>query len=851
MTAAPVTSSLPRTLVPRPRLVALIEPARVVVIEAPGGSGKSTLAAEAAHALGRAWVNVRVTPREADPGLLAQTMARSLRRAGLTDAAARVRQAPPDPGAVLDALVEALLDEPEPTVLAIDDVHHAQGAAGDLIARLAEELPAGHRLWLLGRRLPASCESVRLLPETTVLSGADLAFTSAEAVELLERARACVSPHEADTLVRATGGWAVALVLAVGSLRPDRHGVQLDQLVETPALLGTLLDTHLRRLDEAERRAVLQLAHLPELTPSLAEEATHCAGVLDAATLAGLPFAPDGNGRWGLPEPVREYLAGLARLEPEVARRAAEAYVRLGEPALGLELLATVDDRAAAALLADLSPAQAERLDYLQLSTIVDALSPAATQANPLVLVHLARACEPAAQVQRRSEALGQALALARKGDAALVREVEAELARDLARDTRPNEAEELAARVLAETGPDELPTRVRALDVLGRVKAWRRDAASLAAAEPLLEEAYRLCLALGRRSWAAQVVMPLAIHVHYARGHHDRAVERIDEALAGLAGRSRHRGVMLTFRADVLIDCGRFGEAEASLAESQQIAERLRDPRALAYVSWSSARLAAYRGDAPATLDALERAESHHGDWFDHDTGAELLADAAELLGLAGEPDHAWSYLARAEGRHPQAEAACRLARATLTARYGDAAEAERLLSALAADPRLEPRERWRIELLRALAARRKGDPEADSLAAHAFALAGEIGGEALPFVRERAVTEELSHPQDTTAPAVVLLGRFEAVAIGTLAPPAAGSADPAGQAPGLLRRTPADRRSGRVALARGCTGERTQASSQCPQPSRRDRGGDGAERGRGAVPRRWDRDRRGRVRP
>jgi ATP/maltotriose-dependent transcriptional regulator MalT len=38
-------SSLPRPLVPRPRLVSLLEPARLALVEAGGGFGKSTLAA--------------------------------------------------------------------------------------------------------------------------------------------------------------------------------------------------------------------------------------------------------------------------------------------------------------------------------------------------------------------------------------------------------------------------------------------------------------------------------------------------------------------------------------------------------------------------------------------------------------------------------------------------------------------------------------------------------------------------------------------------------------------------------------------------------------------------------------
>jgi DNA-binding SARP family transcriptional activator/ATP/maltotriose-dependent transcriptional regulator MalT len=761
MTAA--TTEPARRPVARPRLLARLLPARIAVIEAGSGFGKTTLARACAHELGQAWSYVGLVPRDADPSFLVRRLARSLRGSGLSDAATLVQQAG-DPDAAIEALVDALPAGADPVLLVVDEVQHAGGEGGRLLTRLAAELPAGHRLWLLGRRLPDACAPVRLLHDAVAFDGRDLAFTAQETAELLAAAgREHLTPGEAEALARVTGGWAVALVLAATAVDGDGAA---SPVAEGPALLRSLVEQGLQRLEPPDREAVAQLARLPLLLPALVEEVGG-SRMLDAAVGAGLPFVALPDGQWVLPDPVREYLGGLAPLDRQVAHGAAAEYVRIGEPMLAFELLAPVDDRAAASLLADLRPEQVETLDVLDLSTAVEALSPAAVESHPLVLVHLARACEPAAQVARRHEALTQALRLA-GDDARLRREVEAELARDLARDMQPAEAEALAESVLAATETGEVPTRARALDVLGRVKAWRRDAASLAAAEPLLEEAYRLCLSLGRRSWAAQVAMPLAIHVHYARGHHAAAIARIDEALAHVPATSRHRAVMLTFRADVLIDCGRSDEAEATLEEARELAARVRDARVLAYVWWSWARAAAYRDDAAATLEALRRAEEQHGDWFAHDTGAELLADAGELLGRVGEEGLAWEYLARAEARHPQAERACALVRAVLTARFGDPREAEERLAGLAAEPHLEPRERWRLELLRALAARRRGDPEAEALADGAFALAAAMGSEALPFARESRLVEELRREQGVEEPVGVprlrLLGGFEA---------------------------------------------------------------------------------------
>jgi tetratricopeptide (TPR) repeat protein len=69
---------------------------------------------------------------------------------------------------------------------------------------------------------------------------------------------------------------------------------------------------------------------------------------------------------------------------------------------------------------------------------------------------------------------------------------------------------------------------------------------------------------------------------------------------------------------ANALIDNGTFGEAERSLADVIQLAERLHDPIASARVMWSQSRLHSLRGEAPLAaryarraLDILERTEN------------------------------------------------------------------------------------------------------------------------------------------------------------------------------------------------------------------------------------------------
>jgi DNA-binding SARP family transcriptional activator len=107
------------------------------------------------------------------------------------------------------------------------------------------------------------------------------------------------------------------------------------------------------------------------------------------------------------------------------------------------------------------------------------------------------------------------------------------------------------------------------------------------------------------------------------------------------------------------------------------------------------------------------------------------------------------------------------------ILARSGDPEEAEQRLLAFAASPQCEPFEQWRILLLRAVAADRRGDGRAAELAVEAFEQAAQLGLPALPFIRERPSAERLlplvaGHPvaaalDELTFPvSITLLGGF-----------------------------------------------------------------------------------------
>ncbi|MHB1835997.1 MAG: AAA family ATPase, partial [Solirubrobacteraceae bacterium] len=454
---------------------------------AGGGYGKTLLALEVAQALGLASASVLLGSGDHRPAALVSRMVSALKRARLSELASAVQSERADPTAAIDALTAALEREPGPVLLIVDDAHHASEQAGALLARLARTLPAGHRLLILGRRSPERLE----LPagdEIAAVSAEQLAFTADEVVELFARGfEVEVGLHDARALVRATAGWAAALVLAAQTMAQcDDPEAVLTEIVERRRPLQHLVDRQLAALTYERQAALVQLAHLPLLSAAVAEAATGDPHLLEHAKVTGLPLSMRPDRWWELPGPVQEQIARRAPLEAATALAVAPVYARDGELSVAVNVLLAAGQAAAAAeLLAAMRPQDADELGYLELQTLVDALAASAVEAQPAVLVHLARTCEPAARVRVRADALERARALAlRTGDHRLVRAVDAERARDRVREGLAGEAEQLASGVLAELGADELMTRARALDVLGRAAAWRRDETSLVRAE-------------------------------------------------------------------------------------------------------------------------------------------------------------------------------------------------------------------------------------------------------------------------------------------------------------------------------------------------------------------------------
>ncbi len=772
------------------------------------GYGKSALAAESAEFLDMPVIATVLESAGVSAALLPHRLRSAAARVGLSDLAALMDQAASaGPAGVLDAMLEALAGSG--AMIVVDEVQNAEPEALALLTRLAGQLGADQRLLLLGREAPIGIASLRRDSAAVWLGTADLAMTTPEVAALCRQGFGLtVSEAEAERLRAATGGWTAAVVLAAsqarsadqplladsergasGALADGGHAAIRSAPVGNDAtavaapppgstqVLAGLVEQILRGIPEPARSAVVQVAHLPLLREPIVARATGIPGLLAVVSHAGLPLHESADGWFELIGPVQQILVARAPVATGMLTAAAAAYAEEGRPDLAAGLLVGAGRASdAAALLAAMSPWEAERLGLDELTGLAGRLPAAVLDEHPRILLHIARECEPPAAIHRRAQALNRAIAALGEppSDPALAREVRAEVARDLVRDDDPEAGEALAAAVLGQTPPAEERTRARLLETLGRAAARYKDDKHLAIAADQLTMAARSYRNQGLWSWLAYTLAILGCWVHAHRGAFDQAVAAVDESLEVIPNRRQQRAVLLTFRAEILDQVGRYEEAEANLAEAEAIAQVIGDVRVRAYVAWERARALSQQGDGPGTLAAILAAESFRSDWFDG-CGGEFLADAADFLDRVGYRDLAMQYLDRAALQSEHEDFEVERATAAVMARSGDPEEAERRLVELAASPWCEPVERWRVQLLRALAAGRRGDPAVVPLALDALELAARLGHPGLPLIVERQAATSLlglvaatGHPLATglanmTFPVTVsLLGGF-----------------------------------------------------------------------------------------
>jgi ATP/maltotriose-dependent transcriptional regulator MalT len=793
-------SRLPPHHVPRPRLTERCagEDVIVVVVEAAAGYGKTVLGAELVEAWRAVPIEVMLEPAEVGAPLLAARLHTAVARAGFADAAGLMAQAGADPVAAVDAMVASL--EGESFAIVIDDAHNVTRDAAVLIDRIASLLRPPQRLAVLTRRLPEGAERLRRA-ESVQLTAADLALRPEETLELCRSGFGLeVSSEDGRLLDALSGGWTAATVLAASRAKHTERPVRAVavQAGGAPDPVGAILEELLVALGPARTR-LSRLAPLPLLDRELLGIITGDEAFFDRAVALGLPLTATGNGWFEMPGPVRDHLAELGLPDPATLAAAAEHYQRRGQLTAALQMLLGAGEvEAAAELLAEAEPRQIERIEVLELLSAIDHIPDAVLDRFPGAMLHAVRSCHAANLLQRRSRFIERLDAVVSDTDRPVLRRaVDAEIATDLALDgTTPEQAEDLARRVLAAATEAEQFTRARALAVIGKSVWWRSDeggrrsVARMREAAVYFDQAWEILVGLGQRAAAAALTPYRAVWIEFELGRSRPALELLNEGLALSLDNPRRYTSVLLFRAKVLGELGRYEEAEADFDEILRIARTLPDPaNKVAYVHWERAVQASMRGDADATLDHVQQTEANRADWWDHGR-FDFFADAAESLARIGHTALAWEYLERAQADPGDAERLIAMAECALLARHGDPYLAEERLAAVY-DHGIVPREFWRVTLLRAYAALRRGDQIAGALAARAFEDAARLGAPELPLVRERELTEALlALAVETGSPAaralegsslpvaLALLGRFELTEGGRVLPLGSGQA-------------------------------------------------------------------------
>jgi ATP/maltotriose-dependent transcriptional regulator MalT len=780
-------SRLPPHHIPRPRLTEPFarEEVPIVVVEAAAGYGKSVLAAELVDAWGAVPVEVLLEEGGVSAELLAARLRAAVSRAGFLDAAAAMAAAGADPAGAVDAMVSGL--KGEACAIVIDDAHQATRNAGVLIDRIASLVESPQRLLVLARRLPEGTQRLRRA-EAVQLGAAALALRPVETLELAHTGFGLeVSREDGRLLDAVTGGWTAAVVLALSRAKwtdqPVRAVARSGSKGDSGSdAIGLMLEELIVGLGP-DLRHLAQIAPLPLVDRELLGAVTGDEGFFERALGLGLPLTRAEGRWWRLPGAVRDHLATFGPVDPAALGAAADYYARHGELGAALQiLLAAGQDAAAARLLADADPARVAALDTLELLAVLDRIPGDVLDRYPAALLLVARSCQSAAMLAERArlmERLADAVKL--HGTPALRRAVDVELATDLVSDgNRASEAAPIARAVLDEAPANELITRGRALSVLGRAAYWRREpdgrlpVAVLQDAGTYLTQAVNLFLEAGDRAAAGGLAPYRAMWIEFDLGRPLAALEILDEGLTLAAHHPRRFAFVLIFRAKLLAYLGRHDESEAASAEVMRIGERLGYRVSVAYAHWELMRSHALRGDAAATLHHAQQAEAQRADWWKV-AGQDFLAEAADHLDRVGHVALAAEYLERAKRMPGDAEALVAMAECALLSRHGDPELAgERL--AVAHRHGIPPREYWRVTLLEANAALRRGDAGAGAIAARAFEQAARLGQPQWPLIVERDVTESLlALSAQTDSPAALalqaaslpvalsVLGRFE----------------------------------------------------------------------------------------
>lgn len=343
MGAATPGSSAPVPILPRPRLASLhhqilVRPLTTVV--AGAGYGKSTLVRAweeegrvAVLTLGDIHRSVGVLAREIVDALRVRVpgLSREMPAASGPEAEEVAARAT----AVASFLAESVRRRlTRPLALVLDDLHELDGSESvHAVEALVRQAPPDLRLVLAGRR-PPPFPIARLRGRGGVLEidAGHLSFTPDEVAELTGQVTGESSDELAATVLRVTGGWPVAVRLALEAVRdqpPERRLPVLERAGRPGSpLFDYLVEEVFGAEDECDRRLLAALEPFDAVPARLlgclgfqgAEEA------LIRLSRKGVYLEIHDDG-WAPTPLVRTFLAEHAPLPPDERRRLLEGAV--------------------------------------------------------------------------------------------------------------------------------------------------------------------------------------------------------------------------------------------------------------------------------------------------------------------------------------------------------------------------------------------------------------------------------------------------------------------------------------------------------------------------------------------
>ena len=339
---------VPDWAVPRPRITELIAQGRrwcpLTVVTGPAGAGKTmALASWAATGPGPVtWVTV--DEFDSRPGVFWTYVVAALRRSGVAAPGALPAARGRDAGhRFVLRLAAALTAQDPPVTLVLDDLHLlTDPQAVDELAYVLRNAGPGLRLVVSGRMdPPLRVHRYRLAGQLTEIGSGDLAFTVAEAGQLLARHGITLPAGSLECLTRRTEGWAAGLRLAAISMgtHPDPGQFVTELTADGSAVTGYLVAEVLNPQPPEVRDVLLNTSILEQVSAEAASALTgneQAAAILPALARANAFVQPAGFGWYRYHPLFAEVLRLKLRLEDPgrlalLHRRAARWYERNGQ----------------------------------------------------------------------------------------------------------------------------------------------------------------------------------------------------------------------------------------------------------------------------------------------------------------------------------------------------------------------------------------------------------------------------------------------------------------------------------------------------------------------------------------